>query len=333
MTCYRYKVQESQQLMIELPSLRVRPARPFMTIGVDYAGPISIQLGPPRSKQVSKGYIAIFICFVVKAVNIELVTILTTDAFLAALRQFIARRGKPWTIYPDNGTSFQGAAHQLHEVYAMFHSSTQMATVQVYLTSEGCNWLFIPPHGPHHGGLWEAAVKSMKHHLRSTLRSQIANYEELCTLLTEIEACLNSRPICALSSDPHFSTYLSPGHFPIGDPLVQFPAVDLTKVKSNRLSRWQSYQQQLQLFWKRWSADYLNDLHQRQRWQKAEPNLQTGEVVLLKKDNATPLQWPTAVIVDVNPGSDGKVRVVTVKASRGTFKRPITKNLSLTAYK
>ena len=119
----------------------------------------------------------------------------------------------------------------------MLHSSAQMATVQDYLTSEGCNWLFSPSHGPHHGGLWEAAVKSMKHHLRRTLGSQIATYEELCTLLTEIEACLNSRPLCALSSDPQFSAYLSPEHFLIGDPLVQLPAVDLTNVKSNRLSR------------------------------------------------------------------------------------------------
>jgi hypothetical protein len=274
---------------------------------------------------VSKGYIAIFICFVIKAVHIELVTSLTTDAFLAALRRFIARRGKPKTIYSDNGTNFQGAAHQLHKVYAMLHSSSQMASVQDYLTSEGCNWRFIPPHGPHHGGLWEAAVKSMKQHLRRTMGSQISTYEELYTLLTEIEACLNSRPLCALSSDPHSSTYLSPGHFLIGDPLAQLPAADLTNVKLNRLSRWQSYQQQLQLFWKRWSADYLHDLNQRQRWQKATPNLQIGKVVLVKDDNTLPLQWPLAIITDVHPGPDGKVRVVTIKTPQGTFKRPIAK--------
>jgi hypothetical protein len=207
----------------------------------------------------------------------------------------------------------------------MLHSSSQMTAVQDYLTSEGCTWRFIPPHGPHHGGLWEAAVKSMKHHLRRTLGSQVATYEELYTLLTEIEACLNSRPLCALSSDPHSSTYLSPGHFLIGDPLVQIPTVDLTDVKSNRLSRWQSYQQQLQVFWKRWSADYLHDLHQRQRWQKTTPNLQLGEVVLLKEDNSPPLHWPLAIITEVHPGSDGKVRVVTLKTPQGIFKRPISK--------
>jgi len=72
--------------MGELPSLRVRPARPFLTTGIDYAGPISIRLGPPRSKQISKGYIAIFVCFVTKAIHIELVTSLSTNAFMAALK-------------------------------------------------------------------------------------------------------------------------------------------------------------------------------------------------------------------------------------------------------
>jgi hypothetical protein len=81
----------------------------------------------------------------------------------------------------------------------------------------------------------------------------------------------------------------------------------------------------LQAFWKRWSADYLHELHQRQRWQKSTPNLRPGEVLLLKDDNIPPLQWPTAVITDVHPGSDGKIRVVTIKTSRGIFKRPIVK--------
>jgi hypothetical protein len=155
----------------------------------------------------------------------------------------------------------------------------------------------------------------MKYHLRRVLGSQIATYEELSTLLFEIEACLNSRPLCALSNEPHSSTYLSPGHFLIGDPLVQLPTANLTDVKSKRLSRWQFYQQQLQIFWKRWSAYYFNELQQRQCWQKPTPNLRPGEVVHLKDDNTTPLQWPTAVITDVRPGSEGNIRVVTIKIS------------------
>jgi len=209
LTCYRFKARATQQLMGELPTTRVQPSRPFLTTGVDYAGSISLRLGPPHSKTIIKGYSAIFVCFVTKAVHTEVITSLTTQAFLAALRRFIARQGKPRTIYSDNGTNFQGAANELHEIYKMLQSTSQMAMVQDFLATEGCNWKFIPPYGPHFGGLWEAAVKSMKYHLRRTLGSQVATYKELCTLLAEIEACLNSRPLCALSDDPFNPTYVS----------------------------------------------------------------------------------------------------------------------------
>ena len=173
-----------------------------------------------------------------KAVHIEVFTSLSTEAFLAALRRFIARRGKPRTICSDNGTYFQGAAIELHTIYKMLQSILQMATVHEFLATVGCELKFIPPPGPHFGRLLEAALKSMNYHLRRTLNFQGATYEELCTLLAEIEVCLNSRPLCALSDDPLNPTYLSPGHFLIGEPLTQLPAAGFTDVKCNRNSRW-----------------------------------------------------------------------------------------------
>jgi len=113
-----------------------------------------------------------------------------------------------------------------------------MAPVQECLADEECDWKFIPSHQPHFGGLWEAALKSMKYHLRRTLGSKVATYEELCTLLADIEACLNSRILCALSGDPYNTNYLSPGNFLIGETLTQLHAADFTDVKNNRLSRW-----------------------------------------------------------------------------------------------
>jgi len=292
---------------------------------LDHAGPLLLRLRTTISKSTTKGYIAIFVCFATKAIHIEVVTSPTTEAFLAALRRFIARRGKPRIMYTDNGTNFRGAANELHDVYKMLQSTSQMSRVEDFLATEGCDWKSIPPHGPHFGGLWEAAVKSMKYHLRRTLGAQIATYEELCTLLTEIEACMNSRPLCDLSDDPFNPTCLSPGHFLIGEPLIQLSAADLSDVKCNRLSRWQTYQQQLQQFWKRWSSDYLQGLQQRHRWLKASPNLQPGTLVLLKEDNTTPLHWPTAVVTNIHPGQDGIVRVVTIRTPKGVFKRPTSK--------
>jgi len=117
--------------------------------------------------------------------------------------------------------------HELHAIYKMLQSTSQKARVQDFLATEGCEWKFIPPHGLHFGGLWEAAVKSIKFHMRRTLGSQFATCEELCTLLTEIEVCRNSRPLCALSDDPFNPTYLFPRHFLIGEPLNQLPAATL----------------------------------------------------------------------------------------------------------
>jgi len=178
----------------------------------------------------------------------------------------------------------------------MLQSTAQMATIQEFLASEECKWSFIPPNAEHFGGLGQAAVKSMKYHLWRKLGSHVATYEELCTLLSEIEACPNSRHLCALSDNTSDSNSLSPGHFLIGEPFTQLPAIDLTNVKFNRLSSWQIYLQQVQHFWQRRSKDYLQSLDQRHSWLKTTLNLQPGDLLLVSEDNTTPLQWPRAVI-------------------------------------
>jgi hypothetical protein len=132
-----------------------------------------LKMGNPCSKTVIKGYIAVFVCLAVKAVHLEVVTSLTTDAFIAALRRFIARRGTPSTIYSDNGTNLRGAANYFQELHKLLQSSSHVEQVQDYLSKEKCEWKFIPSHSPHFGGLWEAAVKSMKHHLRRILGNNV----------------------------------------------------------------------------------------------------------------------------------------------------------------
>jgi hypothetical protein len=186
----------------------------------------------------------------------------------------------------------------------------------------------MPPHSPHFGGLWEAAVKSMKHHLRRTLGNNVCTYEEFITITANMEACLNSRPLCTLPNDPSHS-YLSPGHFLVGEPLSTLPSLDLTNVKSNRLSRWQQPQQQTQHFWQRWLADYLQELQQRPKWQHSASNFRPGDAVLVMDEHTPPLQWPLAIVTAVHPGPDQRIRVMTVKTTKGTFQRPITKVCSL----
>ncbi|XP_033244022.1 uncharacterized protein LOC117186833 [Drosophila miranda] len=112
--CTKARPKLMHQIMGNLPAQRVTQARPFLNAGVDYCGPISIH-HKIRGKRPDKAYIAVFCCFSTKAVHLELVSDLTTDAFLAALRRFLSRRGKCQTIHCDNATNFVGANNQLKE--------------------------------------------------------------------------------------------------------------------------------------------------------------------------------------------------------------------------
>ncbi|XP_035207286.1 uncharacterized protein LOC118182107 [Stegodyphus dumicola] len=143
----------------DLPSPRVQPSRPFAVTGVvDYAGPYSIksQVGRRTAKtKTFKCYISIFVCFLkTKAVHLELVSDLSTSTFLAALKRFIARRGKPSKISSDCATNFKGASKELKEIYKNAARIEKSSELCDYITSEGITWLFNPPTSPHYGGLW-----------------------------------------------------------------------------------------------------------------------------------------------------------------------------------
>ncbi|XP_075210165.1 uncharacterized protein LOC142317485 [Lycorma delicatula] len=324
--CFRFKAKQSQQLMGQLPSHRTQVTyKPFMNSGIDYAGPLTIRHGGRNSKIKTKCYVALFICLSTKAIHLELVSDLSTHAFLAALRRFTSRRGLCSNIYSDNGTNFVGANNLLRSMYSFLNTSQVRQKIVNSASENGIQWHFIPPNSPHFGGLWEAAVKSVKFHLRRAVGNVAFTFEELNTILTQIEACLNSRPLCALSCNPSDPKPLTPGHFLVGGPLTSLPDHNLTDLPINRFNRWQLVQRCVQHVWDRWSADYLSQLQQRSKWKSESPSLKPGNLVLMKEDNIPALQWKLGIVENVHPGPDNLVRVVTVRNSLGVFKRPVTK--------
>ncbi|GFV74016.1 DNA double-strand break repair Rad50 ATPase [Trichonephila clavipes] len=123
---------------------------------------------------------------------IEAVGDLTTDSFIAALRRFSARRGAPRHIYSDNGTNFVGARRKLDEIRKLWLSLPTNEAISYYLSKSSIDWHFIPPSSPHFGGIWESGIRSVKFHLKRVLGETILTFEELTTLLTQIEGLLNS---------------------------------------------------------------------------------------------------------------------------------------------
>ncbi|XP_033361548.1 uncharacterized protein LOC117239823 [Bombus vosnesenskii] len=155
--CCRAQPPPVEYVMGNLPEARVTESRPFTNVGVDYCGPFHIKEKRDRNRRQIKVYVAIFVCLAIKAVHIELVDDLTSEAFIAALRRFIARRGYCSTIHSDNGTNFRGASNELRELHDLLPWDDHKEKVTAFLADKQIEWRFIPPHSPHFGGLWEAA--------------------------------------------------------------------------------------------------------------------------------------------------------------------------------
>ncbi|XP_055623539.1 uncharacterized protein LOC129766968 [Toxorhynchites rutilus septentrionalis] len=322
--CFKVHPRSESQLMGQLTAVRITPARAFLNTGVDFCGPLQLKVSV-RSKSASpiKGYVAVFVCMATKAVHLELASDLTSESFIAALKRFVARRGLPVNIYCDNGTNFTGAERELRTLLKQFKHQQQLTA---FCAETTIDFHFIPARSPTFGGLWEAAVRSLKHHLRRVVALEIITAEAMQTVLCQIESCLNSRPLTALSEDPNDLEALTPGHFLVGSTLQSIPEPDLAEIPANRLSMWQAMQRKTQDFWKLWSKDYLHQLQQRTKHFFKRPNILVGMLVLIKDDNLPPLKWSVARITAVHPGTDGLVRVVTVRVPSGAiYDRPVVK--------
>lgn len=322
--CHRFKAQRNTQIMADLPKERVTPSRPFTNTGVDFTGHVDIKINKGRGVKTCKAYIAIFICMVTKAVHLELVSDLTTQTFLAAFKRMCARRGTPKHMFSDNGTNFVGAARLLQEDFER-NKTFQSSEFCDEMNSLKIDWHFNAPLWPSAGGLWEAAVKSMKYHLKRVLGEQKLTYEQFTTLLTQIEACLNSRPLCPLSEDVEDLDYLTPGHFLVGGPLLSMSKEEEDFNQYDLRNRWRLVEQTNIHIWKRWSNEYLQQLQVRSKWQQTKENLAVGDLVLVKDENLPPGRWALGRVVELHPGTDGNVRVVTLKTKKGQQKRPIVK--------
>ncbi|XP_062538332.1 uncharacterized protein LOC134206617 [Armigeres subalbatus] len=321
--CFRTKPSTIQQFMGELPSSRVTVSRPFSKTGVDYFGPVYIRPAPRRA--AVKAYVSLFICMCTKAVHLELVSDLSTEKFLQALRRFVARRGRPSDIYSDNGTNFVGARNKLSELFKLMKDREHHDQITSELAGDGIQWHFNPPSAPHFGGLWEAAVRSAKTHLLKVIGENVIAAEDFGTLLSQVESCLNSRPLTPLSDDPDDLEPLTPAHFLVGSSLQAIPEVELLSIPSNRLNNYQFIQQKLQQFWVRWRQEYLCQLQARTKRWKPAITVQKGQLVVIRDENLPPIRWKMGRIVAVHPGDDNVVRVVTLKTAAGELKRPVEK--------
>ena len=327
-TCRICRPRTGMQQMADLPAPRVNASPPFTHCGMDYAGSFTIKMGYVRKPTLLDAYVCVFVCLSTKAVHLEVVSDESTPAFLAALQRFIARRGCPQHFYSDNGGNFVGARNQCKRLYTLLRNQTEDEDVRQFLdTHHQIQWHNIPAYSPHMGGLWEAAVKGMKAHLKRVMGVIRFTFEELTTIICRIEACMNSRPLLPITSHcPDGSSILTSGHFLTNKSPSLYPEDPEPLTNLQLLQKWQLCDGVVQQFWTRWSKEYLNSLQARTKWQATSPNLQVDDVVAIKPmSKFLPCHWPLGRVHRLLPGTDGRVRVVELQVRGGYTQRSVAR--------
>ncbi|XP_075743772.1 uncharacterized protein LOC142802692 [Rhipicephalus microplus] len=319
--CRKQSCPQATEPVAPLPADRVTEGNPFDTVGIDFAGPLICQ----ESRGARKCYIAILTCAVTRAVHLELVSDMSTTAFLLAFKRFVARRGICSTIYSDNALTFKRAAKDLNAMFTLLKSEE----MQSYFAGNQIRWKFIVERAAWWGGFWERLVRSVKVALRKVLGRSSLSFEELTTVLYEVEAVINSRPLTFTYDDAQEPEPLSPAHFLVGRKLTTLPPhhlpAEIPGGDAHISRRWKYRSAMAEGFWRRWRREYLLELRSAHLSRPTtSSDLKIDDLVLLKEDHLKRHMWKIARIKETFEGRDGRVRACSLKLSGGTVvKRPI----------
>ncbi|XP_064470242.1 uncharacterized protein LOC135384995 [Ornithodoros turicata] len=319
-TCKRLQAKAADQTTSPLPADRITKSQPFEVVGIDFAGPLIVKV----DEDVGKCYIVLFVCAVTRALHLELTSDMSTRAFLQALRRFVSRRGLCRVIYSDNFRTFKRSKRDLMGLWHVLRDpevSDHFSTCKV-------EWKFIVERAPWWGGFYERLVRTVKTSLKKVLGRRLLDAEEMRTVLTEVEAVVNSRPITFIYVDRAEGTPLSPAHFLVGKRLTSLPTSkreEITSTEAVLHDLWTSRQEYLAHFWKRWRKEYLAELRSahasKTTKSSSSTSLKIDDVVILHDEHRPRHLWKLCRIEELFSGRDGKVRACNVRLPNGTTRR------------
>ena len=294
-----------------LPSFRVRETLPFANVGVDFAGPLFYKATTGDMKTC---YIVLFVCCTSRALHLDLIEDLTGPTFICSLRRFSARRGTPDIINSDNAKTFKFTRKFLDKLSCDYSFLS-------FLQSKRIQWIFNLERSPWWGGHFERLVGSTKRCLKKVLGNAKLKFDELLTVLIEIECTLNNRPLTYIYDEVDCQP-LTPSHLMYGRRLMNLAegangvSNGFEEDESNHTKRFLYLMKKLNHFWSRWRREYLVDLREMHKNNGIkESDIAIGDVVLIKEDNVKRGQWKMGVVNDLIKGKDGitrgaKVRIV-----------------------
>ncbi|XP_076045786.1 uncharacterized protein LOC143028029 [Oratosquilla oratoria] len=306
------------QRMSDLPPERCEPGGPaFRYVGVDLFGPFHVKVGRSEMKR----YGCLYTCFTTRAIHIEKLDSLQTDAFINGFVRFTARRGYPSKVWSDNGTNLVGARAELARSVRDLDRSLIVRETR----RRDVEWSFNPPSASHHGGVWEPMIRSVRKVLFAlVIKSPRMIDDVLQTLFCEGESIVNSRPLTKCSDDASDESPLTPNHLLLlqgNSPLSWGAFHDADHYRKH----WRHVQHLAKQFWKRWVSEYLVELQRRQKWNSESPNLSVWVLVLIINENSPRGSWPLGRVQEVRVSRDGLVRSARLKTQFSELTQPITK--------
>ena len=330
--CRRQRRPTEGQKMADLPTERVEITPPFTYCGMDCFGPFIVREG----RKDLKRYAVIFTCMSSRAVHIEELDDMTTDAFINALRCFMAIRGPVRQLRSDQGTNFVGARNELASALKELDNDR----IRSRLLENRCDFVMNVPYSSHCGGVWERQIRTT----RSILNTVLGQYKgrldtsTLRTFLYEAMAIINNRPLThQCLNDPKSLEPLTPNHLlTMKTKILPPPPGNFVREDVYARKRWRRVQYLAEQFWSRWRKEYLLDINARQKWLVPKRNLKIGDIVIIQEE-APRNEWPLGKIVAVTPDQQGLVRSVRIKlavrnfdkegnsAQRSIIERPVQK--------
>ena len=312
-----------------LPEERLVPGRVFESVGLDYFGPMYVKM----ETETAKVWVCILTCLTTRAIHMELVRNMSTEQFLMCFRRFISRRGTPKYIVSDNAKQFKLSKNVIDLLWL---ESIQHNDVMEFIAGKGIKWKYITELAPWMGGVYERMIGIVKRSLKKSIGTGQLTCCQLETLLIEIEAIVNSRPLVYVGEDFTIDHVLTPanfltGHSSLGQP--NFVITDdpdyITHVSNAQqlVNLWKQQQKCLNIFWQKWSAEYLQSLRPQQHSQRNSNNFKPSVncIVLIKDVDRPRSCWKIGRIAQLHQSTDGEVRSVTLSMPSGSsMNRPVS---------
>ena len=297
----------------DLPRFRVKCEYAFENVGLDFAGPLYTK-DIYSSGGMYKCYVLLFTCATTRCLHLELTPNQGVDSLLLAMKRFMSRRGRPRLYVSDNFSSFKAA------------------TITDFMSINGIEWSFILEKAPWWGGFYERCVKIVKDSLKKVVGTARLNFDEMRSVLCEVENAANTRPLTYLSHENHEQA-LTPYHLVYGRNinLVQHNQGLLSDPdRDNMSSRVRHIRTVIGHYMNRFQNEYITNLREfhRRRNPGDVVDLTVGDLVLMKE--ATPrMMWRKALVTGLIRGTDGIVRGVDLRIRSKnndaitTLRRPI----------